>query len=131
MNLDTTNAWLAVIAVASAVQVLVLLAAALLGYRFYRQTMQAVREIEQRQIAPLAERMQALMARVDAILVDVKDVTGTVARGTERVNATTGRVRASVAARVSQVAGLVHAVRSAVGHFWNGGRRGGESPLVM
>lgn len=122
LNLNTTNALLAVMAAVSVLQALVLLAAAILGYRLYRQVMQTVRDIEQRQIAPLAERVQVLMTRVDGILADVKDVTGRVTRGTERVNATAGRVRASVATRVLQVAGIVHAVRSAAQHLWNGER---------
>lgn len=121
-NLDTTNTLLAVMAAVSVLQALVLLAAAILGYRLYRQVMQTVRDIEQRQIAPLAERVQVLMARVDSILADLKDVTGRVTRSTERVNATAGRVRASVASRVSRVAGFVHAVRNTVQHLWNGER---------
>jgi uncharacterized protein YoxC len=129
-NLNTTNALLAVMAAVSVLQALVLLGAAVLGYRLYRQTMQTVRDIEQRQIAPLAERVQVLMARVDTILADVKDVTGRVTRGTERVNATAGRVRTSVTSRVSQVAGFVHALRSVVGHFWNGGDRTDRSPAT-
>jgi len=129
-NLNTTNALLAVMAAVSVLQALVLLAAAVLGYRLYRQAMQTVRDIEQRQIAPLAERVQLLMTRVDGILADVKDVTGRVTRGTERVNATAGRVRTSVASRVAQVAGFVHALRGAVGHFWNGGRRTAAPPTT-
>lgn len=120
-NLDTTNALLAVMAAVSVLQALVLLTAAVLGYRLYRQAMRTVREIEQRRIAPLAERVQTLLARVDAILADVKDITGRVTRGTERVNVTAGRVRASAATRVSQVAGIVHAVRGAVGHWLSAG----------
>jgi hypothetical protein len=129
-NLDTTNALLAVMAAVSVLQALVLLAAAILGYRLYRQAMQTVREVEQRQIAPLAERVQLLIARADAVLADVKDVTGRVTRGTERVNTTAGRVRTSVASRVLQMAGIVHAVRQAVGHFWNGSRRRHESTTM-
>lgn len=121
-NLDTTNALLAVVAAVSVVQALVLLAAAILGYRLYRRVMQSVRDIEQRQIAPLVEQVQVLIGHVDSILADVKDVTGRVTRGTERVNATAGRVWASVASRVSLVAGIVHAVRSAVQRRSNGKR---------
>jgi len=129
-NLDTTNALLAVMAAVSVLQALVLVAAAVLGFRLYRQTMRTVREIEQRQIAPLAERVQLLLARADAILADVKDVTGRVTRGTDRVNATAGRVRASVASRVSRVAGIVHAVRGAVEHLWSNGRRSRASSAL-
>jgi hypothetical protein len=44
-----------------------------------------VREIEQRQIAPLVARANTLMTRVDAILGDLRDVTARVSTRTERV----------------------------------------------
>jgi len=124
-NLDTTNALLAVLAAVSVLQALVLLAAGVLGDRLYRQVMQTVREIEQRQIAPLAERVHLLAARVEAILADVRSVTGRVTRGTERVNATAGRVRASVASGVSHMAGIVHLLRGAVGRWFQPSHDGG------
>lgn len=129
-NLNTTNALLAIMATVSVLQALVLLTAAILGYRLYRQAMQAVRDIEQRRIAPLAERVQVLIARVDAILADLEAVTGRVTRGRERINATAGRVRASVTSRLAPVAGFVHALRSVAGHFWNGGDRTHQSPAM-
>src|SRR2546422_542314 len=75
--------------------------------RLYSQTMQTVREIEARQIAPLVARVNTLMTRVDAILVDVKDVTARVSDRTERVDTairttmnrvdeTAGRMRSTV-----------------------------------
>lgn len=137
-NLNTTNVLLAVMAAVSVLQALVLIGAAVLGYRLYRQVVQTVHDIEQRQIAPLAARVQALMAAVDGILGDVKDVTGRVTRRTERVDTaihntmhrvdeTAGRVRASVASRVFQLAGLVHGVRCAVGSLFNGRRASATS----
>jgi methyl-accepting chemotaxis protein len=137
-NLSTTNVLLAVMAVVSVLQALVLIGAAVLGYRLYRQVVQTVHDIEQRQITPLAARAQTLMAAVDGILGDVKDVTGRVTRSTERVDTaihntmhrvdeTAGRVRASVASRACQLAGLVHGVRCAVGSLFNGGASGRSS----
>lgn len=119
-NLNTTNALLAVMAAVSVLQALVLIAVAIVGVRLYRQVMRTVSEIEQRQIAPLATQVQMLLARVDDILADVKGVTGRVTRGTERVDATADRVRSSVASRISQLAGFLHVVRSAIAHVWNG-----------
>src|SRR5438093_10856255 len=74
-NLDTTNLLLGIMAVVSVLEALVLIGVGVMAYRLYAQTMQTVREIEARQLAPLAARLNALMTRVDAILGDVKEVT--------------------------------------------------------
>ena len=77
-NLFTTNILLAVIAAVSVLQALVLIGVGVMAFRLYRQTLRMVRDIEQRRIAPLAADVTALMAKVDGILADVKDVTARV-----------------------------------------------------
>jgi hypothetical protein len=80
--------------------------------------MTLVRDLEARQIAPIREK-------VDAILVDVKTVTSRVAHQSERVDeAVTGtiqrvdetaaRVRAGVHDKVSQATGVVRGVRAVI-----------------
>ena len=79
-------------------------------------------------------RVNGLMSRVDAILIDVKDVTTRVTTRTERVDAairhtmdrvdeTAGRVRDGVSARVNRVLTLVYTARAAVDGFFHHGRR--------
>lgn len=124
-NLDTTNLLLGVMAVVSVLEALVLVVCAVVSYRLYTRTMQTVRELEQRQIAPLAASVSALMTKVDDILADVKAITGRITERTERVDSaiqttldrvdeTAGRVRRSVAWRVHQVRAVVHGARSAI-----------------
>jgi len=96
--------------------------------------MRTVREIEERQVAPVVARLNALMTRVDSILIDVKDVTARVTTRTERVDAairhtmdrvdeTADRVRNGVSARVNRVLTLVHTARAAVDGFFHHDRR--------
>jgi len=139
-NLDTTNLMLGIMAAVSVFEAILLIGVGVMAYRLYTQAMRAVREIEERQIAPLVAKVNALMIRVDAILLDVKEVTSRVTDRTERVDAairhtmdrvdeTAGRVRSSVSARVNRVLTLVHTARAAVdGLFHNGRRRPGEAP---
>jgi len=139
-NLDTTNLLLGIMAAVSVFEAILLIGVGVMAYRLYTQAMRAVREIEERQIAPLVAKVNALMIRVDAILLDVKEVTSRVTDRTERVDAairhtmdrvdeTAGRVRDSVSARVNRVLTLVHTARTAVdGFFHNGRRRSGEAP---
>jgi len=88
------------------------------GYLMYSRVMTLVNDLEARQIAPIREK-------VDAILGDVKTVTARVAHQTERVDeAVTGtihrvdetaaRVRAGVYDKVNQAAGVVRGVRAVI-----------------
>ena len=133
-NLDTTNLLLGIMAAVSVLEALLLIGVGVMAYRLYAQAMRTIQEIEARQIAPLVARVNALMLRVDSILVDVKDVTARVTNRTERVDAairntmdrvdeTAGRVRSSVSSRVNRVLTLVHTARAAVDGFFHHGRR--------
>jgi hypothetical protein len=84
----------------------------------YSRVTTLVKDLEARQIAPIREK-------VDAILVDVKAVTARASQqaqrvdhainGTiERVDETAARVRAGVHDRVSQAAGIVRGVRAVI-----------------
>ena len=138
-NLNTTNVLLGIIAAVSVLQAVVFIAVAVLGYRLYSRAMQTVREIEQRQIAPLAVRAASLMADVERIAADVKDVTGRITRRTERVDTaidrtihrvdeTADRVRSSVTSSVGQLSGLVHGAWCAIEALFNGRRSSGAAP---
>jgi hypothetical protein len=120
-NLDTTNLFLGIMAFVSLLQAFVIIGIAVVGYRLYSRVMQTVTNIEERQIAPLAERAQALMSTVDGILGDVKGLTSRVRDRTERVDAaiddtihrvdeTAGRVRASVSSRIHGLMGMAQGV---------------------
>jgi hypothetical protein len=132
-NLDTTNLFLGILAAVSLLQALVLIGAGILAFRLYRQAMQAVRDIEHRQVAPLVARVHELMTTVDGILGNVKDVTARVTRQTERVDSaihetlhrvdqTAERVRSSVGSRIHQILGIVHGARCAVESLFTGRR---------
>ena len=137
-DLNTTNILLGIMAAVSVLQVLVLIGVVVLALRLYRQTIQTIRDVEQRQIAPLAANVAALVRTVDGILADVKDVTARVTRQTERVDTailhtmhsvdeTAGRVLDSVESRITRIAGLVRGVTCAIQDLFRG-RRSGETP---
>jgi hypothetical protein len=117
-DLQTTNVALIVMAVVSVLEALVLIGISVGGFVIYRRVMQLVTELEARQIAPLREK-------VDAILGDVKAVTARVNSEAERVDhaihGTINRVdhtaehlKSSVMDKVNQAAGVVRGVRAAI-----------------
>lgn len=137
-NLDTTNLLLGIMAAVSVLEALLLIAVGVMAWKLYSQTMETVREIEQRQVAPLAAKVQTLMGTVDGILVDVKGITSRLNEQSERVNTaisttidrvdeTADRVKTSLAYRVQRVASLVQGMRAAVGSLFNGHTRRGEA----
>jgi len=120
-NLDTTNLLLGIMAAVSVLEALLLIGAGVMAYRFYTDAMRTLRGIEERQIAPLVARVNALMTRVDSILIDVKDVTA-------RVTTRTERVESAVSGGVNRVLTLVHTARAAVDGFFHHNRRAAGEP---
>ena len=73
VDLTTTNVFLGIIAGVSVLEVLAVVAAAIAGFVIYRRILRVVDGLEERQVSPA-------VARVNAILDDVKGVTSTVKR---------------------------------------------------
>jgi len=118
VNLETTNWIIGVMAAASAIQTLMLITLAVVGYRLYRQVSKTVEDIESRHVAPLRRQ-------VDGILTDVQTIATRVSHQTERVdqaiNGTIGRVdetadriKESVRDKVSQATGVVRGIRAVI-----------------
>ena len=117
-NLETTNLLLGIMAAVSVLEAVLLIGMGVGGFMLYRRVMELVRDLEAHQIAPLREK-------VDAILVDVKTVTARVSQQTERVDhaingtidrvdVTAERVKSSVADKVNQTLGVIRGVRAVI-----------------
>ena len=117
-NLDTTNMWLGIMAVVSVLEALVIIGLGVGGFLAYRKVMNLVNGLEQRQVAPA-------MQRVNAILDDLKSVSETVKEETvrmdqaihttmDRVDDTVDRVRTNVRAKTSRLVGFVRGARVAI-----------------
>jgi hypothetical protein len=120
-SLSTTNLLLGIMAVVSILEALLIVGVGIGGWILYRRAMDLVNGLEQRQVAPA-------MARVNAILDDVKGVTEKVKEETERVDYairttidrvddTADRLRANVQAKTSRVVGLIRGMRVALEQF--------------
>ena len=117
-DLQSLSVPLWIMAVVSILEALMLIGAGIAGYLAYSRVMTVVTELEARQIAPLREK-------VDAILVDVKSISARVSQQTERVDHaingtiervddTASRVRAGVHDKVSQAVGVMRGVRAVI-----------------
>jgi hypothetical protein len=117
-ELGTTNLLLGIMAAVSVLEALIVIGMGIAGFMAYRRVMELVNGLETRQVAPT-------LARVNAILDDVKDVTAKVKEETERVDQaihhtmnriddTADRVRSNVRAKTSWVVGIVRGLRVAI-----------------
>jgi hypothetical protein len=117
-ELGTTNLLLGIMAVVSVLEALATIGMGVAGFMVYRRVMNVVEGLEARQVAPA-------MARVNAILEDLKDVTTKLKEETERVDHairstidrvddTADRVRSNVREKTSRVVGFVRGLRVAI-----------------
>lgn len=117
-ELGTTNLLLGIMAAVSVLEALVIIGIGVAGFLAYRKVMVLIEGIEARQVAPA-------MARVNAILDDVKAVSAKVKAETERVDQaihstmgriddTADRVRSNVRAKTSRFVGFVRGLRVAL-----------------
>jgi len=117
-SLDTTNVMLGIMAAVSVLEALLLIGIGIGGFMLYRRTMAMIADLEARQIAPLREK-------VDDVLADIKAVTSRVSHQTERVDhaisgtmervdETADRVKTRVRDRVNQAVGVARGVRAVI-----------------
>ena len=117
-DLQSLSVPLWIMAVVSVLQALMLIGVGVAGYLAYSRVMTLVNDLETRQIAPLREKADAIMADVKAITARVSQqtervdqaITGTI----DRVDDTATRVRAGVNDKVSQAVGVVRGVRAVI-----------------
>src|SRR5258705_6047454 len=107
-----------IMAAVSVLQALLLIGMGVAAYLVYSRVMTLAADLEARQIAPIREK-------VDAILTDVQRITARVSQQTERVghaivgtiervDDTAARVRAGLHDRVNQVAGGVRGAAAGI-----------------
>lgn len=86
-SLATTNVFLGIMAFTSALEALLILGLGLAIYMLYRRMMEIYHEVMDLAKVVEAKHLSSTFARTNAILDDVKDVTATVRRNTDRVDA--------------------------------------------
>lgn len=123
-DLDTTNAWLAVMAIAIVVQTLLLIGIAVAAWQVVRKASAALEQMEARHLAPLSERVQQVSTRVNQVADDVQEVITRVRRADDAVRAQLGRLDSvahvaghAIGSKVWPVVGLSRAVAAAVRAF--------------
>jgi hypothetical protein len=117
-DLTSLSVPLWIMAVVSVLQALLLIGIGIAGYVAYSRAMTLVNELEARQIQPIREKVDSILADVKGITVRVSQQTERVdhaiAGTIERVDDTAARVRDAAHEKVNQVAGVVRGVRAVI-----------------
>jgi hypothetical protein len=123
-SLDTTNTWLAVMAIAMVVQTLLLIGIAVVAWQATQKASQALQEFEAKHLAPLSAKVTEVSNRVTAVADDVQEVITRVRRADDAVRAQFGRLDSAanlaghaIGAKVWPVLGLSRAVGAAFRAF--------------
>jgi len=134
-SMDTTNTWLAVMAIAIIVQTLLMLGIAVIAWRAMGQAAEAVKQLEARHLVPLSARVTAVSERVTAVADDVQEVITRVRRADDAVRAQLDRLDNvahvaghAIGAKVWPVVGLSRAVGAAFKAFTSRGTTSPSSP---
>jgi hypothetical protein len=113
-GLETTNFWLAVIAIVSVLQILALVGGAWFSYHLYVKTTRVANELESRYLMPLNTRVNRILDEAEDIAGRVKDAE-TAVRNRIRHVADSGNVAvAAVRARSWPLVGILRGVRVAM-----------------
>jgi hypothetical protein len=113
-GLDTTNFWLAVIAIVSVIQIIALIGGAWFSYHLYVKTTRVASELESRYLLPLNTRVNRILDEAEDIAERVKDAE-TAVRNRIRNVADTGNVAvAAVRARSWPIVGILRGLRVAM-----------------
>ena len=113
-GLETTNLWLAVIAIVSVIQIMVLIVGAWFSYHLYVKTTRAANELESRYLMPLNTRVNRILDEAEDIAGRVKDAESAVRNRIRHVADTGNEAVAAVRARSWPLVGILRGVRVAM-----------------
>jgi len=116
-DLDTTNTWLAILAIASALQTALFLGGALALFLAYRKTTAAIERLEERHLAPISARVSLMMDDIQDMTARarrVDDVVRAKVHGVENVVREAGHL---VGGRLWPVIGAARALRAGLRAF--------------
>jgi hypothetical protein len=114
-DLGTTSAWLAVIAIASLVQSLVIIGLVVVVFRLVRRTESAVEEVKREYLEPLATRTNKVIGEVEDALARFRSMDDRVSGALHRTSEGLSAVATVATRRFWPVVGVVRGLRAIVG----------------
>ena len=130
-NLGAISVPLWIVAVASALQTLILIGVLMGALRAYRQVSEKLAEVQARQLDPQRGQVERILADVQAIAsrlnTQTERVDHAISGTIDRVDETTERVKHSVRDKVAQATGVVMGLRAIIMSLLGNGSRADAS----
>ena len=120
-DLGMTNTWLAILAIASLGQFLLLVVAAVVLFRTYRRAAAVVADFEQRHLVPLTERVTMLIDDLQDVTARARRVDDVVRTRLDEVESVLQGARHVMAHKAWPLVGMARAVRAMVASWVDGG----------
>ena len=122
MDLTWTNIWLAILAVISLIQFLMLCAAGFLAYRLYQQAMTTIENVERLHIAPLRARVDGMLDQVQMMTEKIRHVQDSVSDALRHVTGTGTAVAGAVKSKTWPIVGIFQGLKSVANTVFGNGR---------
>jgi uncharacterized protein YoxC len=127
MNLDTTNLWLAIIAIACVLQTAMLLAGVFYLMQFMKRAERAIDTVAA-DIRPLARQLSAAMDDVSDLVERTRRAEASVSAMVDRVGLTVDRVKTVALTKVWPAVGIARGLRAAAAAIRERRRRRASHP---
>ena len=122
VDLTWTNTWLAILAVISLIQFLIVCAAGFLAYRIYQKAMTTLEEVERVHIAPLRARVDGVLDQVQGMTEKVRHVQDSVTDALRHVTGTGTAVAGAVKSKTWPIIGIIQGLKSVATTMMGNGR---------
>jgi hypothetical protein len=122
VDLTWTNTWLAILAVISLIQFLILCVAGLLAYRMYQKAMTTLETVERVHIAPLRARVDGLLDQVQVVTEKVRHAQDSMSDALRHVTGTGSAVAGAVKSKAWPIVGIIQGLRSVANTVLGNGR---------
>ena len=129
VDLTWTNTWLAILAMISLIQFLILCAAGFFAYRMYQRAMTTLETVERVHIAPLRARVDGMLDQVQAMTEKVRHVQNSVSDAVRHVTGTGSAVAGAVKSKTWPIIGVLQGLKSVANTIMgNGGHDHPDRP---
>lgn len=121
-DLTWTNAWLAILAVISLIEFLIVCAAGFFAFRMYQKAMATIETVERLHIAPVRARVDGILDEVQAVTDKVKHAQESVSDAFRHVTGTGNAVAYAVKAKAWPIVGIFQSLKSVANSVMKNGR---------
>jgi hypothetical protein len=122
VDLTWTNTWLAILAVISLINFLVVCAAGFFAFRMYQKAMATLETVERVHVAPLRARIDGILDQVHVMTEKVRHAQESVSDALRHVSGTGTAVAYAVKSKTWPIVGIIQSIKSVANSVMRNGR---------